>query len=323
MIKHFILFTALFFSEQSLPAATSDSASVRKYHEILASWDNDVLMQTDYYYTQGVMAQTVLPVLERNPVNFLFFRMKRARNYFGLAVRQEIYTPINIEATWIVSNDRPYAGTLYVRSLKVSNNEDRRIKLTSQLDLGVLGPASVAGYCQRIIHEINGLLPPNGWSNQIRNKPYINYNVQLDKGLAERPGSMEVLYSVGARAGNIYDDLQIGVKFRTGMISSYFNGVTTQDMTLNSHRDILAYFYGGLNGKAVFYNSLLTGGMFSTDNPYVLKTSEISHFIFSGYAGIFLGYKGIGAKLEFFEQSPEFAGGLHHGWSTIGAVISF
>ena len=83
MIKQFILLTALLCSDQVLFAATADSASVRKYHEILASWDNDVLMQTDYYYTQGVMAQIVLPALEKNPVNFLFFRMKNARNYFG------------------------------------------------------------------------------------------------------------------------------------------------------------------------------------------------------------------------------------------------
>ncbi len=323
MHRFLILISLLFFSAQLLFSQPGDSIVSRRYHELSASWDNDALMNTDYYYTQGLMTQIVLPCLEKNPINHLFFHIKNARNYFGFAVAQEMFTPINIEDTLIISNDRPYAGVLYVRSLKVSNCQGVRLKFTSEFDLGILGSASGAGYVQKTIHEINGLIPPNGWSYQIQNMPYINYNVMIDKGIAESPGFSELLYSAKARIGTIYDDIQFGLKVRTGLINSYFDGVTIQDRSLNSHRDIQAYFYGGASGKAVLYNTLLTGGMFSSGNPHVLNYDEMSHFVYSCNMGIFLAYKGVGAKFEFFGQSPEFAGGLYHGWFTTAAVISF
>ena len=323
MFRFFFLLETLFFSTQWLFAETGDSISSRKYHELSAFWDNDAMMNTDYYYTQSLMVQLVLPCLKKNPVNYLFFNLKNSRNYFGMAAVQEMYTPKNIQDSLTVPNDRPYAGTLYLRSLKVSNNQEGRIKVTSQFDFGVLGPASGAGFLQKIIHEINGLIPPNGWSYQIQNIPYINYNVMIDKGLAEMPGFLEFIYSAKVRAGTIYDDFQLGLKIRTGLVNSYFNGVTIQDRTLGSHKDIQAYFYGGANGKAVLYNALLTGGIFSTGSQKVLNYNDISHFVFSCSAGIFLGYRGIGAKFEFLGQSPEFTGGLYHAWFTTSAVISF
>jgi hypothetical protein len=323
MRRFFILITSIFFPVQLLFSQTADPDLSRKYHELSASWDNDALMNTDWYYTQGLIVQVVLPCLVKNPVNRLFFQLRDAVNYYGIAVSQEMYTPTDIQDSLIIPNDRPYAGVLYFRSIKVSNNEKEKTKLTSQLDLGVLGPSSGAGYTQKSIHEINGLIPPNGWAFQLQNMPYINYNVMFDKGMSKSSEFLDVIYSAGARIGTVYDDIQLGLKLRSGLLSNYFSGVTAQDMTLTSHKDILAYFYGSTNVKAVLYNALLTGGMFISDNPHALNYSEISHFVGSCNAGIFIGYRGIGARFEFTGQSPEFKGGQYHGWFTTAAVISF
>lgn len=323
MYRFFFLILTLFLQVQLLFAGTADSIKSRRYHELSAGWDNDALLNTDCYYTQGLMAQLVLPCLERNPLNHLFFQIKNASHYYGMAVVQEMFTPKNIMESIVDPNDRPYAGTLYFRSLKVSNNDSANIKLTSQLDLGVLGPASGAGYIQNIIHEINGLPSPKGWSNQIKNMPYINYNVMIDKGVAESPDLMELIWSGGVRVGNVYDDILFGLKFRTGLVNNYFNGVSIQDRTVGSNKDIQAYFFGGINGNVVLYNALLTGGLFGSESSDVLNNNEISHFVLSGNAGIFLGYHGIGAKFELYGQSPEIIGGQPHGWCRVSGVISF
>ena len=318
-----MLIFSLFIHAQLLYPQPANSVVSRRYHELSASWDNDALLNTDWYYTQGLMVQVVLPCLEKNPVNHLFFQVPNAINYYGIAVSQEMYTPEDIQDSLVIPNDRPYAGVFYVRSLKVSNNEQRKVKFTSQLDLGIVGPYSAAGYTQKAIHELNGLIPPNGWAYQLKNMPYINYNVMFDKGLSKKPDFLELLYSAGARIGTVYDDIQMGLKVRSGLMNSYFSGVTTQDMTLPLHKNILAYLYGGVNGKIVLCNALLTGGMFHSGDPHVLNYSELSHFLGSCNAGFFLGYRGVGAKFEFFGQSPEFKGGKYHGWFTTAAVISF
>jgi len=323
MCRFFILITTLFLPAQLLLAQSADSIVSSRYHELSASWDNDALMNTDYYYTQGLMVQLVLPGMVKNPLNRLFFKIHNAVNYYGIAVSQEMYTPADIQDSLIIPNDRPYAGVLYLRSLKVSNDEEKKIKLTSQLDLGFVGPYSGAGYTQKAIHELNGLIPPNGWAFQLQNMPYINYNVLLEKGMSKKRDFLEVLYSAGARIGTVYDDIQTGLKLRGGFLNSYFSGVTAQDMSLPNHKNILAYLYGGVYGKVVLYNALLVGSIFHSGDPHVLNYSELSHFIGSCNAGFFIGYWGIGAKFEFNGQTPEFKGGQYHGWFTTAAVISF
>jgi hypothetical protein len=132
-----------------------------------------------------------------------------------------MFTPKDIVDTLLNSIDHPYAGTLFLRSFIVSSNPDLRFRLTSQFDLGLLGPLSGAKQAQTLVHDwLNNDLP-EGWDFQIDNRPYINYNVIAEKELLHIPKIIDIYGISHLRVGNIHDDLGVGVNLRIGRINDY------------------------------------------------------------------------------------------------------
>lgn len=317
----FILFN--FFVGKISYAKDLDSLSVSHHSVLFMDWDNDMWLQKDYYYTQGANISFVHPVLRKNPLVHMLFQLNEADNYFGLGIKQEIYTPKAIKDNIIVSTDRPYAGALYLRSFSISNNPRLRLKLTNQLDIGVLGPMAGAELAQRVIHEWLNLEVPLGWEFQIDNRPYINYNIAFEKGLLEVPGKIEFIANSRLRVGNIHDDLSLGGLLRVGLLNNYFKGYRLSNIAYKENKSFQIYLYVGGDLRAVAYNAILMGGIVPPESSHQFSLKQIEPIVYSYYGGLHISYNSIGLNMQSTFISPEFRDGVSHGWGSVSLNYRF
>ena len=220
---------------------------------------------------------------------------------------QDIYTP---KAKFYIpdqlNGDRPFAAYILLGAKKISFNKAARIKLYSELQVGVLGPAALGEEVQNGIHK---LLPTsgevNGWENQISNSLMINYSASLEK-IIPIIKWFEASGIFSTQLGLPFTNVGVGLQTRVGI----FNLLPTGFEFL-SKREWEMFFTLSAKGKVVGYNATLQGGLFS-ESVYTL--SKINRFV--GYAslGFTVIYKGI--KLEYVQHfnTPEFSNSLYHSW---------
>lgn len=323
MQRLIMIFSVLIFTSVHTLSKNLDTLSSTEHKEFYLDWDNDMWIQKDYYYTQGAKFNLVNPGLRKNPINHMLFSLNGADNYFGLGLIQEIYTPKDVHDSLVNVVDRPYAGTLFARSFIISNNPLKRIRLTSQLDIGVLGPLAGAEMAQRYIHEWLDLGVPSGWDFQIDTRPYLNYNVLMDIGLVELPGRFELVGTSRLRIGNIHDDLQLGALMRVGLLNSYFKGNRLSNMIYTENRDLQIYLFGGVSASAVAYNATLMGGIVPPESTHQFTLKQIKHVVAEYNGGLYVSYKKYGACIQTTFKSPEFDGGVAHGWGTVSLNLRF
>jgi len=68
----------------------------------IIDFENDIFTNTDYYFTNGAQLSIILPTLQHFYVSkILPSAGKNAMNHYKLSLRQNMYTPINPEATEI------------------------------------------------------------------------------------------------------------------------------------------------------------------------------------------------------------------------------
>ncbi len=131
---------------------------------------------TDRHYTAGTrIARTsdATPQWVRRLVAPLRCLACTAPRGFKVEVGQEIYTPENTWTSALVVDDRPYAGWAY-GSLTVFGERDAsaRRKAINELtlELGVVGPASLAERTQGLMHREQEIGAAQGWHHQLENE---------------------------------------------------------------------------------------------------------------------------------------------------------
>ena len=132
------------------------------------TFENDVFLKTDYYYTNGIKINVLSPKF-----NFRFLKLF-SLSFAGYTDKQRsfsfsqgMYTPMKTSTADIVFNDRPYAGTL--TSGFKEHTYYRKSKIESEFEFGFLGNISGSGATQNIVHKAIGNDTVSGWKNQIHN----------------------------------------------------------------------------------------------------------------------------------------------------------
>jgi lipid A 3-O-deacylase len=132
---------------------------------------------TDRHYTHGThvtrrSAQT--PAWLRRAAAPLRCLACAGPRTFELRFGQEIYTPENTWSTALVTDDRPYAGWSYGEIALQGERPatgGRRVGFDEiALELGVVGPASLADRTQELLHRQKNVEMPRGWSHQLENE---------------------------------------------------------------------------------------------------------------------------------------------------------
>jgi len=190
--------------------------------------ENDILFGTDQNYTNGIRFSYVhrpgnTPFSD-GISNFLRRFSPKAREalksdlYYSVALGQNMYTPKDIESFDLIEDARPYAGWTYLEfGVTV---EDRTGYESIKLDIGMVGPASLASKTQRWWHSVIGSPRPNGWPHQLPNEPGLNLyytrGYRFDPVRLSGDMSFDFTPHWGVALGNVYTYGAGGLTLRLG-----------------------------------------------------------------------------------------------------------
>jgi hypothetical protein len=189
------------------------------------TFENDIFGGTDRDYTNGVrIAYTSrrndLPLWGRVARDNLRWLTDAQDWYVAYAAGQNMYTATDISDPTPPAGDRPYAGFLYVSAAIIADRGDRLD--TIALDVGMVGPSSLAEQSQKLVHEIGGFQEPRGWDTQIRDEPGFRllyehkarFATELDLPALDLQVDAAPHYSVAL--GNVDTSAAVGATVRIG-----------------------------------------------------------------------------------------------------------
>jgi hypothetical protein len=266
-------FAALLWAGMSASPAWAADGSEKGAFSIL--FENDIFYNSDHDYTNGVeLAYTTAPqdtpdwavdAARRLP---FFNQGGDVRTRYALG--QAIFTPHNLKLADPPPTDRPYAGFLYGAFGLV--DDDGRNLDQLQVQLGVIGPASLAEDTQKWIHGIINDRDPQGWSTQLRDEPGLVIQYERSIKLIPPQSVLGLVFDVephyGIAVGNVYDYVNAGGMARLGFNLPKDYGPLRLDPSLPGSGffeptgGLGAYIFAGVDGRAIARNLFLDGNSF-------------------------------------------------------------
>ncbi|MEQ8354346.1 MAG: lipid A deacylase LpxR family protein [Kiloniellaceae bacterium] len=276
-------FACLVFS----PAAGAEEAKGRNQREPDPAWvittqfSNDLFGGSDAHFTHGTRFSAL------SPDNFVPDIVERAGKALPLfpqggnlrvtySLGQEIFTPERIGERALIEDDRPYAGWTYLGIGLVSENGDRLDNL--ELNVGMVGPASLADKTQTEYHKLIDVQVPEGWNNQLHNEPgIVLYYERKWRNLWEAKISdlvvldemaFDVTPHLGGALGNVYTYGAGGLTLRVGEDLPNDYGPPRLRPALPGSDYFRPddwfgwYFFAGAEGRLVARNIFLDGNTF-------------------------------------------------------------
>lgn len=242
---------------------------------------------TDRYYTNGVRLDYFYKNESRKFPSTLLLEISDNRNVYSWGLAQYMFTPSRIDIETIQYNDRPYAGALFAIHSLNSYDYSKKIKLTSELNLGVIGPLSLAEEAQIAVHSLFNYTRPEGWRNQVPNDIIINYNLRMEKEIAYVPDKLFITGIIETFTGTLYNAMGAGFSLRVGSVNNFL-----EEKTESKKRGNKSHFYVTLKPtiRAIYFNALLQGGLITnkkkTHEGYILNKDQIERVNVFTEAGI-------------------------------------
>jgi hypothetical protein len=167
-------------------------------------------------------------------------------------------------------SERPYAGFLYLGVGFVTDNDREQQQL--ELQLGMVGPASLADRTQIWFHGLINARRPRGWQTQLKNEPglILTYERSWRGWTSGRLFGLGLDLSphLGGAIGNIYDYFNAGAALRLGLNLPDDFGPPRIDPSLpgsSFHEPsdrFSAYLFAGIDGRVIGRNLFLDGNSF-------------------------------------------------------------
>lgn len=345
---------ALFLLSLSLPCCAvdaSESLADAGPQTLTALFENDLFGDSDQQYTNGFKLNWMSPNLKAlgdapavprwllhavHGLNAFEHAMlgdsERAFN-LGFAVGQLIFTPGDTQAVQVVDEDRPYAGWLFAGLTLVSKTD--WVADTLDIQLGMIGPASLAQDAQRLVHELRGFDVPRGWQNQLSNEPafllYYERKWRLVYGQIVNQIGYDLITHVGLAAGTVMGygaggaELRVGWNlpwdFGTSLIrpGGDANAPSTVSGAAGRGRGFGVYGFVALGGRLVARNIFLDGNTFDNSHS-VDKKIAVGDLIVGAsvlYDSVKLSYAQVFRSREFDGQHRR------HNFGSLSLSISF
>lgn len=251
-----------------------------------AYFENDTLGNTDRHYTAGTKLSWVSSdysewkqreglssrVGDRLPL----VNAPDTQKNFGIAVGQNIYTPMRKDVAVPDPKDRPYAGWSYLEFSFLSKSDTRLDTLSFQL--GVIGPHSYARQVQREVHRLADVDQAQGWDYQLHDE--FGMNAVFERKWRMYAGSVaglgvDFVPHVGASIGNVQTYANLGASGRVGfnlpsdfgvqLIRPGGGGSTpTNDLDprVSPRKNFSVFLFGAVDGRAVARDIFLDGNTF-------------------------------------------------------------
>ncbi|MCL1048540.1 lipid A deacylase LpxR family protein [Shewanella abyssi] len=201
-------------------------------------------------------------------------------NYtLSYAIVQGMFTPSDLETDQLILDDRPYAGVLLwqVKLRQFDNN----IATSLMLDVGVVGPASLAEQTQSLIHGVIDAKNPQGWEHQLENEAVFRIESEYLRRFAQLTLSDQIAADLSfysqAGIGNLRSDAGFGLTFRvgSGLDETYASINPTASHSANpygymSDRGFNWMFYMSAYGSYVFNDISIDGNTFKDSHSVEL-----------------------------------------------------
>lgn len=267
------------------------------------AYDNDFFTATDRYFTQGILLEAVRPGLSHSPLRHVLLLPTGSRVRTGLTFEDDGYTASDLKQSTILRGDHPYAGTKQLRVFAMADDSVRRRRITSSLNVGIIGQGAGGAEIQTFIHRRTGNTIPQGWGNQIRNDLILNYEGSIERESYRRDSRVLVTTSGVARVGTFNTAATIGATAMLGRVADPFRATAPR-------REWYAYIKPQLN--AVAYDATLQGGLFNRTSPYTIAARDLSRLVYRQTAGVV--YRSRTLFVEYYQTlgTPEFRGGRAH-----------
>ncbi|MEM6264396.1 MAG: lipid A deacylase LpxR family protein [Bacteroidota bacterium] len=301
-------------------------ADVMPISIVRAYYDNDAFVGTNRFYTQGARLEVITPSFSRLYLSkLLLLRIgRRSRTYYGLSLNHKAFTPeVFVPDTSvlpeILPGDRPFASTLSVGHFLISNDRGNRLRLTTEFEVGVLGPWALGRY---LTGDFEGT---RAWDTQIRPDILLGYSAQLEKGFVDADGFDFIAYG-RANLNTVYPHIAAGGQIRVGLLNPYFHAVDFMPRSAHGGRDIrnlqLYLFFKG-EARFIGYDATLQGGLINRSSPYTLSGSDLNRVIAVTESGLKVIYKNVGAGFSLFLVTPEFEGAESHSYGQVSLLFAF
>lgn len=320
-------------------------------------FENDLFADTDSQYTNGIKITAVSPDLTswftqrddlpewlRNllPLKHLpLVTDEGIARTFAFSVGQNTYTPEDTAQRSLISDDRPYAGWLYLGATFQTRSEDQQD--TFEVQVGLVGPYSFAEESQTEVHRLRGFSIPQGWDNQLRTEPGLvlayerTWRHRLIGNMRSGPG-VDLLTRAGGALGNVAIYASSGAQLRVGWnlpldfgYSVIRPGGVSQISSLPQANNLgdsfaslraprwSAYAFVGAEGRVVGHDIFLKGNSFRDSH-------SVDHdpFVADLMAGLTASYRGLKISLARVVRTREFRGqSENHRFGSITVSYAF
>lgn len=263
-----------------LPVLALASPAERQALSVLI--ENDMLFDTDRYYTNGVSlawtrSRPPSPIVGR-VIDWLGYPRAGLEETHGFEIGQIMSTPADTQITTPQPDDRPWAGLLFFGPTLQLHN-DRHLGVF-KLFLGVTGPWSLADKTQAEWHRFIGVPTPKGWSNQWKTEPEIGliFERRVRLELLDPTGdwNIELIPKAGLHLGTVMVRADLGAQLRFGyrlprdfgssLISTSGNlpppRLTGEGARARDRFGL--HVFAGVNGSATAHNIFLDGAVFTS-----------------------------------------------------------
>ncbi len=256
----FILFVCFNIGCQLLAQETAPKNAVSFRH------DNDFLLGTDRYYSFG----SFIDYRREIDSDFIFEKKKDNVLQLNFSLRQQGFTPDELDETEVEVFDFPFSGWLSVSSEVVKASKKNALSL--RFELGVTGDASLAGQLQIAYHEFLDIGDIPTWEAAIPDALLFNlqgghnFEIPLSKKKPEAFINFLTNASLGTKDVFIEEELLFSFGKRNRLSK------TTLYNFINNDREVYGYF--GIAYRYVAHNTLIEGSLFNDDAEFTLRANE-------------------------------------------------
>jgi hypothetical protein len=226
-----------------------------KLDSVNFTFEDDLFYTTDEEYSYGS--------------RLLFLYEKDTDSYISFSIAQQMYTPENLTATELITDERPYAGYIYFESALYEVKKNHLNTFVFQV--GLVGDATRVDRVQKYFHDITDSEDPQGWSNQLSNEltVQLNYNHKIYYEIGSA-FDMEhvVIPEFGFNLGSASTTMFLGTLYRFGWgVAKNFGAATISNSSYSQisldkksmQKDFGFWFNLGLRANAIAKDIFLDG----------------------------------------------------------------
>ncbi len=318
----YILLLLMFFSKSSFSQRTENAIYFTdKNSRIVLEIENDLLFNTDSYYTSGQAISYTNKKLQKTPAQLILNLIsKKDIDITGFGFQQRIFTPLSIEYPNAINYDRPYSAYILLSNYSVFINAEKKILFANEIGIGAMGPIALGEQSQTFVHKIINGPVPVGWDNQLNNAFLIDYTFRVEKSFFSGFIAEHLIPYGETRIGTLTDRVKIGIKIRAGNKNKSMIELAKNEC--NEKKIVWEWIFGA-NLQGVFYDATLEGGLFNKDETIVLPKQDIIEQQYQIRMGINFYFKNFSFRYMVNYNSKDFANAVIHKYGSANFGYSF